>query len=62
MDIEKAEALALRGAQRILAKHNTTWFIALHGEQMKSECLSQLNQHNYIISHRSPAEIWATVR
>ena len=35
MDIEGGEAVALRGAQRILSERRTKWFIELHGDQAK---------------------------
>jgi FkbM family methyltransferase len=47
IDIEGAEMLALRGAERVLREHHPDLAIELHGENMVKEVLAHLDQHGY---------------
>ncbi len=48
MDIEGAETLALIGASRVLACHPTA-MLALHGPQLREQCIDILRRANYVI-------------
>lgn len=47
MDIEGAEAAALRGAASLLRGRKATWFIALHGAEAKRGCETVLRDFGY---------------
>ena len=47
IDIEGAEMLALRGAERVLREHHPDLAIELHGENMVKEVLAHLHEHGY---------------
>ena len=48
MDIEGAEALALKGAQKLLARQEPlTWLIECHSEALEKEVVSLLQAHGY---------------
>jgi FkbM family methyltransferase len=61
MDVEGAEGAAMRGSQRTLAGQ-PIFFIALHGEPGRSECLRLLKEFRYLIEYITPHEIRATPR
>jgi len=55
MDIEGAEAHALRGAERTMAKHKPAWIVEVHGLEIENECLEILRDFHYettIVDHR----------
>jgi FkbM family methyltransferase len=47
IDIEGAEMLALRGAERVLREHHPDLAIELHGPEMVKEVLAHLDAHGY---------------
>jgi len=47
IDIEGAEMLALRGAERVLREHHPDLAIELHGPQMVKEVIEHLDSHGY---------------
>jgi FkbM family methyltransferase len=49
IDVEGAESLVLNGARTLLSKQHTRWFVALHGDQEKQNCLEILESHGYRI-------------
>lgn len=57
MDIEGAESAALEGARRLLAEKKAMFFIALHGEIQKRECLEMLLSNSYRIFLMDGTEI-----
>jgi FkbM family methyltransferase len=50
IDIEGAEALALRGARHTLASRHPTIFLATHGADVHHECLTFLRSLGYSLS------------
>jgi FkbM family methyltransferase len=50
MDIEGAEAEALRGAAGILQERRTAWYISLHGEDARRSNRSQLRAAGFSVS------------
>lgn len=54
MDIEGAEAKALRGAESTMAQHKPSWIIEVHGLEVEQECLEILKDFAYetkVIDH-----------
>lgn len=47
MDIEGGEVLALRGAQKMLAAHHPTIFLATHGQEIHRESCQFLESLGY---------------
>lgn len=50
VDVEGAESQVLEGAHRLLRRHPTTWFIALHSAAQKEACLRLLDDAGYAVS------------
>lgn len=59
MDIEGAEGLALRGADRILSKQETIWYIELHGPKARTECKAILRDKDCFLEWLGSAELFA---
>jgi len=47
MDIDGGEAVAFRGATRILSDRKPSLVIEVHSEDMETDCLEQLRQYGY---------------
>jgi len=47
MDIEGAEAAALRGATNLLSKRQTTWIVATHTDELTRICKATLAEYGY---------------
>ncbi len=47
MDVEGAESVVLRGAQRMLNEARPVVFVALHGEEQRAKCVALLGQARY---------------
>jgi FkbM family methyltransferase len=50
MDIEGAELLALRGAEKIVLEHHPVIFIATHGEEVHQGCCEFLQDRGYCVT------------
>lgn len=50
MDIEGAEANALRGANKILSQKKPAMVIETHGEEVEKDCIEQLEKFGYKIT------------
>jgi len=50
MDVEGAESDVLRGAEQLLARRKTVWFISLHGEAQRLACAALLTDAGYLLS------------
>jgi FkbM family methyltransferase len=51
MDVEGAESLVLRGAKEVLTKKKAIFFIALHGDDQKRQCIEILRSSGYESFH-----------
>lgn len=61
MDIEGGEGPAMVGAQRILAEHKATIFVALHGISDEC-CIAELRRHGYELDYIGQQELRARPR
>jgi FkbM family methyltransferase len=59
MDIEGAEGLAMRGAHRILSSKKSVWFVAVHAEPARTECVNAFRSANYRFTWVAPSEFFA---
>jgi FkbM family methyltransferase len=60
MDIEGAEAAALRGMTTLIARSHPTLLIATHGVQCHTEVVTQLHAHRYSVREVGPSALLAT--
>lgn len=60
IDVEGAELSVLKGARHILEKRSPTIFLATHGSEVHSQCLSLLRSLDYVCRPLSPAKDMAT--
>ncbi len=49
LDVEGAEAMALRGAENLLNKYHPRLFIEVHSRALARECAGHLASHGYVI-------------
>jgi hypothetical protein len=49
IDIEGAEAMALRGARRVLSEAKPRVLMEVHSEALLSECRALLEAHGYVL-------------
>ena len=59
MDIEGEETAALRGSARILAERHAVWFIATHGNAVRTEISALLTSQNYTLDWVTRSEVCA---
>ena len=57
IDVEGAEYNVLRGASRTLEKKRPVIFIATHGEELRTQCLTFLRGHSYKVRSASKASM-----
>jgi FkbM family methyltransferase len=57
LDVEGYAGYVLRGATQLLAAHNTTWFIAVHGGQERRDVVRLLAGYTLTILTRTPNEL-----
>lgn len=54
IDVEGAELLVLRGAERLLRRHRPTIVLSTHSDQLDRACLEQLTEFGYDVEHLEP--------
>ena len=57
MDVEGAESSVLEGAQTLLRKNKTVWFIALHGDEEKRQCYEIMKRAGYTVFLLNGSEV-----
>jgi FkbM family methyltransferase len=62
MDVEGAEVLVLRGAERTLTAHRPAIVYSIHGEEQRESCREILRSHGYAVEPIDPAHAeWVAV-
>ena len=51
IDVEGAELLVLRGAERLLRRHRPTLVLSTHSDDLDRTCLERLSEFGYDVEH-----------
>ena len=54
IDVEGAELLVLKGAERLLRRHHPTLVLSTHSDDLDRACLQRLSEFGYDVEHLEP--------